>query len=97
MVNQWLCHAGQGVLCGTTKANLGKGTRGVLTGSVLGDDMKVITMQIKNQNEVFGGAYERYMQLIKEFLFIMQTKAQEVEYIPLELNEIKQLKNIFNG
>lgn len=39
--------------------------------------MKVITMQIKNQNKIFGGAYVRYMELIKKFL----SRGWEVHHI----------------
>lgn len=56
--------------------------------------MKVITMQIKNMDKVFGGAYERYMQLIEEFT----SRDWEVHHIsPKGFSNIKHKNLIHHG
>jgi len=56
--------------------------------------LKVITMQIKNMDKVFGGAYERYMQLIEEFT----SRDWEVHHIsPKGFSNIKHKNLIHHG
>lgn len=56
--------------------------------------MKVITMQIKNMDKVFGGAYERYMQLIEEFT----SRDWKVHHIsPRGFSNIKHKNLIHHG
>lgn len=56
--------------------------------------MKVITMQIKNQDKIFGGAYRKYMELIEEFI----SRDWEVHHIsPREFSNIKHRNLTHHG
>jgi len=56
--------------------------------------MRVITLQVKNQEKIFGGAYQKYMELIDGFLSI----GWEVHHIsPREFSNIRHRNLIHHG
>lgn len=56
--------------------------------------MRVVTLQIKNQEKIFGGAYQKYMELIDGFL----CRGWEVHHIsPMGFSNIKHRNLIHHG